>query len=349
MSVKTRSSCDGCHFAKVKCQRTPGGCVRCSAMRSYCQSSPALPRVYKKRASHQRSGSRSTDGMGTLTYGILSPSTSTNSESPHADIDTMNTREVSTSFAAQESSACTDAQTCDSILSSWEGSTLGPPQGGNLAPDASLLIESTGAQHTELSLDDICQTTEEPLLMLPYTLPASEKGAFQQSQLSQKRPVPAGPRCKHLPQLIARSQPLMALLNDVNPPADLVLQVGKATATQCRSALGCSCTAEHLGLWTMALGLLDTVSHLFASVLQGCSSSAQNNSLTQPANMDNRPLRLGRFELDRSAQRACIQSIVGKEISSVRETLLHFQANKIQYTGLQMVAQSLLDEYSSHT
>ena len=54
-NTKLRASCDACHFAKVKCNKTEQGCKRCSSLGEKCYFSPALPRHYQRRGSRKPS------------------------------------------------------------------------------------------------------------------------------------------------------------------------------------------------------------------------------------------------------------------------------------------------------
>lgn len=349
MPQKLRASCDPCHFAKIKCIKTNGGCQRCESTGEHCKNSPALPRVYQKRRSRRSTTDHSPADMPLSDQ--ASASDGFTEKALHqqslgsANLLPLTTKPpVSTAFDSQSFS-----------MSAGESNEFCWP----FVPDSSMIGDPL--HESNLGTLDLWQPGNTPLGMIapatPMSLTTTSQGSLafpasttatgsHESQHSRSETpsanstsddvLPEALKCSCLPGLLSAMQDIAPYLNTSTSALDTVLCTNRIAAKSCITSLKCKygiCSRTDVSCVAIACGLLDRMLVSYQSALDTfCASIEGGDNEDDQRDMEDHEdhrstvtttypiqVKLGKFTVGKTQQVSWAKNIVAGEIANMQD------------------------------
>ena len=354
MATKLRASCDGCHFAKIKCIKTEQGCQRCCASGEQCSYSPAQPRVYHKKRIRKSSSTVSIlvdeyDGKHPTSANSASHVTSssvTQSLSPKAlnaseSVETLN-GDASVKSILQDFNLTSNGPSDLYWPYVSEGSLVGnlesapdlraidlwghagtPPGLTNImTPSSPVNTTSSGAstQHLKDFAPKRSRRGEGPGVPNPETPTILD---FQTTANYQS--------CKCFVGLLTAMQRISEHANTSDPALDSVLCGNRAAAKHCIGSLHCaygSASTDNVSCTSVACGLLEHILSSYQAALDSFCADLERDKVEDQGGVAEEDedkivpsglqVRLGAFAVGKGEQVLCAKEIVAREIEKLR-------------------------------
>lgn len=343
MSSKLRTSCDGCHKAKVKCTAGAVACLRCTMMKKECRYSPALPRVFQKKRVMSSTGSESISSpvvSPSVNHELLRRSTSSQNQSLEPFLDDNlefiypNSLHANSTDMQWNSWEAHKNSTNQVSLSGSHSSTFGDtvfspvpshlsaasvPSSNNQSPDYNHVPSNSSVDLDSPQPNPKTRCSSwVGSLRDPSNHPVSYVNHARTEQNQQERQQDHEQRCTCLSKLLLAIQ---GVYKNPTIAIDVALKVNREAVACCWSVIQCSCTSK-LGLVIISCGLLELVLNSYQSALEtSCGGAEEHLTSSTPRS---RPVEvtLGGYGIEKEDQEFFLKELIIRGVRKIDSSLL---------------------------